>query len=71
MVHFNFQKANPLMIINAITGKDLPIYGEGLNIRDWLFVRDHCEAIQTVIDKGAPGKPTILEVIMKLLILIL
>ena len=44
------------MIINAITGKDLPIYGEGLNIRDWLYVRDHCEAIQTVIDKGAPGE---------------
>ena len=44
------------MIINAITGEDMPIYGEGLNIRDWLYVRDHCEAIQTVIDKGEPGE---------------
>ena len=50
------EKLIPLMIINAITGEDLPIYGEGLNIRDWLYVRDHCEAIQTIIDKGALGE---------------
>ena len=47
------------MIINAINGKKLPIYGKGLNIRDWLYVVDHCEAIQTVIDCGQLGKPTI------------
>ena len=36
----------PLMITNAISGTDLPVYGDGSNVRDWLFVRDHCEAIQ-------------------------
>ena len=50
------EKLIPLMIINSITGKKLPIYGTGVNIRDWLYVRDHCEAIQTVIDKGKLGQ---------------
>tara|TARA_B100001250_G_C19303115_1_gene572806 strand:- start:159 stop:611 length:453 start_codon:yes stop_codon:yes gene_type:complete len=44
------------MIINSLTGKNLPVYGTGRNIRDWLYVRDHCEAIQTVVDKGKLGE---------------
>ena len=50
------EKLIPLMIINSLTGKDLPVYGTGMNIRDWLYVRDHCEAIQTVVDKGELGE---------------
>ena len=50
------EKLIPLMIINSITGNNLPVYGTGMNIRDWLYVRDHCEAIQTVIDKGKLGQ---------------
>ena len=50
------EKLIPLMIINSLTGKNLPVYGTGMNIRDWLYVRDHCEAIQIVIDKGELGK---------------
>ena len=50
------EKLIPLMIINSLTGKDLPIYGTGMNIRDWLYVRDHCEAIQAVVDKGKLGE---------------
>src|SRR3990167_7952655 len=44
------------MILNALDGKPLPVYGDGLNIRDWLFVRDHCEAICQVLDKGRCGE---------------
>ena len=55
------------MIINAFQEKICPIYGNGLNIRDWLYVRDHCEAIQTVIEKGKGlVRHIILEGIMKL-----
>ena len=50
------EKLIPLMIINSLTGKNLPVYGTGKNIRDWLYVRDHCEAIQTVIDIGELGQ---------------
>lgn len=50
------EKLIPLMILNALDGKPLPVYGDGLNIRDWLFVRDHCEAICQVLDKGATGE---------------
>lgn len=50
------EKLIPLMIINAISGKNLPVYGKGLNVRDWLYVRDHCEAIQAVINKGEIGE---------------
>ena len=49
------EKLIPLMIINSLTGKSLPVYGTGMNVRDWLYVRDHCEAIQTVVDKGELG----------------
>ena len=50
------EKLIPLMILNAIEGKPLPIYGDGLNVRDWLYVGDHCEAIETVLLKGNPGE---------------
>jgi dTDP-glucose 4,6-dehydratase len=44
------------MIINALAGKPLPVYGDGLNVRDWLYVEDHCEAIRTVLRRGNPGQ---------------
>jgi dTDP-glucose 4,6-dehydratase len=50
------EKLIPLMILNALDGKKLPVYGDGLNIRDWLYVRDHCEAIQQVLAKGRVGE---------------
>ena len=50
------EKLIPLMIINSISEKSLPIYGNGSNVRDWLYVRDHCEAIQAVIEKGKEGE---------------
>lgn len=50
------EKLIPLMITNALEGKELPIYGDGKNIRDWLHVKDHCAAIDLVIHKGRPGE---------------
>jgi len=50
------EKLIPLVILNALEGKSLPIYGDGLNIRDWLYVEDHCEAIGEVLDKGRVGE---------------
>ncbi|MBK5255297.1 MAG: dTDP-glucose 4,6-dehydratase [Vicinamibacteria bacterium] len=50
------EKLIPLMIMNAVEGKDLPIYGDGGNIRDWLFVTDHCNAILAVLQKGRVGE---------------
>lgn len=50
------EKLIPLVIHNAINGKDLPIYGDGSNIRDWLYVVDHCEAIEQVLEKGRLGE---------------
>jgi len=50
------EKLIPLMIINAINNKPLPIYGKGDNIRDWLYVLDHCEALSTVLDRGEIGQ---------------
>lgn len=50
------EKLIPLMIINILLGKPLPIYGDGQNVRDWLYVEDHCSAIDTVIHKGIPGE---------------
>jgi dTDP-glucose 4,6-dehydratase len=44
------------MILNALEGKPLPVYGDGLNVRDWLYVEDHCRAIQTVLEKGKVGE---------------
>ena len=50
------EKLIPLMILNAVRGKPLPIYGDGLNVRDWLFVEDHCRAIETVLRQGRVGE---------------
>jgi dTDP-glucose 4,6-dehydratase len=50
------EKLIPLMIVNALAGKPLPVYGDGMQIRDWLYVGDHCSAIRTVLAKGRPGE---------------
>jgi dTDP-glucose 4,6-dehydratase len=50
------EKLIPLMLLNALEGKPLPLYGDGLNERDWLFVEDHCEALRLVLDGGRPGE---------------
>ena len=50
------EKLIPLMILNALEGKPLPVYGDGQQIRDWLYVEDHCRAIRTVLAKGVPGE---------------
>ena len=50
------EKLIPLMILNAMSGKALPVYGDGLNVRDWLFVEDHCRALWRVLTAGAPGE---------------
>ncbi len=50
------EKLIPLMLLNALEGKPLPIYGDGMNIRDWLYVQDHCAAIRCVLKKGSPGE---------------
>jgi dTDP-glucose 4,6-dehydratase len=50
------EKLIPLMIVNAIAGKPLPVYGDGRNVRDWLYVGDHCAAIRTVLARGRPGE---------------
>ena len=50
------EKLIPLMIMNALEGKSLPVYGDGQNVRDWLFVDDHCSAIRTVLEKGRLGE---------------
>ncbi|RZU47284.1 dTDP-glucose 4,6-dehydratase [Fluviicoccus keumensis] len=50
------EKLMPLMILNALARKPLPVYGDGQNIRDWLYVGDHCEAIRRVLAQGRPGE---------------
>ena len=50
------EKLIPLMIVNALAGKPLPIYGDGQNVRDWLYVRDHCSAIRNVVANGRLGE---------------
>jgi dTDP-glucose 4,6-dehydratase len=50
------EKLIPLVIHRALEGKHLPIYGDGRNVRDWLFVRDHCRAIRCVLERGTPGE---------------
>ncbi|MCS6786367.1 MAG: dTDP-glucose 4,6-dehydratase [Thiobacillaceae bacterium] len=50
------EKLIPLMIHNAVQGKPLPVYGDGLNVRDWLYVKDHCAAIRTVLARGQVGE---------------
>jgi len=54
-LHFP-EKLIPLVIVNALAGKALPVYGDGLNVRDWLYVRDHCEAIAQVLERGRVGE---------------
>jgi dTDP-glucose 4,6-dehydratase len=46
----------PLIILNALEGKPLPVYGDGKNVRDWLYVEDHCEAIWMILNKGIAGE---------------
>ncbi|MGA7595796.1 MAG: dTDP-glucose 4,6-dehydratase [Gallionella sp.] len=50
------EKLIPLMIVNALAGKPLPVYGDGQQIRDWLYVKDHCSAIRRVLEAGRPGE---------------
>jgi dTDP-glucose 4,6-dehydratase len=50
------EKVIPLFVTNLIEGKKVPLYGDGLNVRDWLHVEDHCEAIWTVLTRGSPGE---------------
>ena len=54
---FHFpEKLIPLMIVNALAGKNLPVYGDGMQIRDWLYVKDHCSAIRRVLEAGRTGE---------------
>ena len=50
------EKLIPLVIANALAGKPLPIYGDGMNVRDWLYVGDHCAALRVVLEHGVPGE---------------
>ena len=50
------EKLIPLMILNALEGKSLPVYGTGQNVRDWLYVDDHCRALLQILDQGKPGE---------------
>jgi dTDP-glucose 4,6-dehydratase len=50
------EKLIPLMILNACEGKKLPVYGDGMQVRDWLYVEDHCRAIRAVLEKGREGE---------------
>jgi len=69
------EKLIPLMLLNALEGRPLPVYGDGLQVRDWLYVEDHCEAIWRVLREGTPGEtyniggdnqPTNLEIVQTL-----
>jgi dTDP-glucose 4,6-dehydratase len=50
------EKLIPLMIVNALAGKQLPIYGDGMQVRDWLYVGDHCTALRRILEAGKPGE---------------
>lgn len=50
------EKLIPLVILHAVSGKPIPVYGDGQNVRDWLYVTDHCEAIRTVLKRGRPAE---------------
>ena len=50
------EKLIPLFVTNLMEGKKVPLYGDGLNVRDWLYVEDHCDAIWTVLNRGTPGE---------------
>jgi dTDP-glucose 4,6-dehydratase len=49
------EKLIPLCILNLLAGEDLPVYGDGSNVRDWLYVEDHCRGIELILDRGTPG----------------
>jgi len=54
---FHFpEKLIPLLIVNALAGKPLPVYGDGLQVRDWLYVKDHCSALRCILQAGSPGQ---------------
>src|SRR5512138_1263558 len=50
------EKMIPLMILNALSGRPLPVYGEGKNVRDWIYVEDHCKAVELVFEPSQPGE---------------
>ncbi len=50
------EKLIPLLISNAIEDRPIPVYGDGLNVRDWIFVQDHCRALEAVVERGRPGR---------------
>ena len=50
------EKLNPLVILNALAGKPLPVYGDGMQVRDWLYVKDHCSAVRALLRMGRPGE---------------
>ncbi|HXU12331.1 MAG TPA: dTDP-glucose 4,6-dehydratase, partial [Candidatus Binatia bacterium] len=50
------EKVIPLFVTNALEDKQLPLYGDGQNVRDWLYVQDHCEAIDVMVERGVPGE---------------
>jgi len=50
------EKLIPLVILNAISGKPIPVYGDGMNVRDWIYVEDHCRAVDAVLHRGRPGE---------------
>ena len=50
------EKLIPVIIGSALAGKPLPVYGDGKNVRDWLYVLDHCEALRLVLERGRPGE---------------
>ena len=50
------EKLIPLVISNALEGRPIPVYGDGMNVRDWLYVLDHCSALRRVVEKGRPGE---------------
>lgn len=50
------EKLIPVVILNALAGRDIPVYGQGLNVRDWLYVEDHADALLTVLEKGRVGR---------------
>ena len=50
------EKMIPLMILNALSGKTLPVYGDGSNVRDWIYVEDHCKAVKLAFERGKPGE---------------
>jgi len=50
------EKVIPLMILNALSGKPLPVYGDGSNVRDWIYVEDHCKAVKLAFEQGTPGE---------------